>query len=515
MSKATELQKRDEIRKAAEGDLLYFAELVSPLRVYGDIHKEVFQWLSQEDSSLNQLLLLARGHQKSHCMAVWCAWWITKHPETTILYISATAELAEQQLVAIKNILDSSIYKTFWPDMLDPEEGRREKWSATKISVDHRQRKEEAVRDPTVRTAGLTTNTTGLHADVVIGDDVVVPDNAYTEEGRRKVASSMSQMASIKNAGGLIKCCGTTYHPKDIYSSWKEQKVYIVDDDGEILGEKNLWDILERPVEIEGTFVWPRTHRKDGKAFGFSHQILAQIKAEYLDRVQFHAQYYLDPNDPESERINRDSFQYYNPKFIQMNGGRWAYNGRPLNVYAHIDFAFSTKNAADYSAIVVIGIDADGQIYVLDIDRFKTDKVSEYFEHVLDLYVRWEFRKLRAEVTVAQQVIVRDLKDRFTKEGLSLTIDEFRPNRYMGAKEERIAAVLEPRYDNKAVWHYKGGYIPMLEEELVLARPPHDDIKDALAGAVEMAIPPRARKEFKKKTTNIVSHPRFGGLGTR
>ena len=516
MSNETQIRKREEIRKNAEDDLLYFAQLVSPLRVYGEIHEEVFRWLCSEDSSTNQLLLLARGHQKSHCLAVWCAWWITKHPETTILYMSATAELAEQQLIAIKNIIDSDIYRTFWPDMLDPEEGRREKWSATKICVDHKLRKLEGVRDPTVRTAGLTTNTTGLHADVVVGDDVVVPDNAYTEEGRRKVGSAMSQISSIKNAGGLIKCCGTTYHPKDIYSVWKEQMMYVVDDSGEILGERLLWDILERPVEKDGVFIWPRTYRPDGKAFGFSHQILAQIKAEYIDRVQFHAQYYLDPNDPESERISRDSFQYYNPKFVQQVGDGWAFNGKPMNVYAHIDFAFSTKKAADYSAIVVIGIDADGMIYVLDIDRFKTDKVSEYFEHVLQLYTKWEFRKLRAEVTVAQQVIVRDLKDRFTKEGLSLAIDEYRPNRYMGAKDERIAAVLEPRYDNKAVWHYKGGFIPMLEEELILARPPHDDLKDALAGAVEIAVPPKSRRERQqRKQSNIVSHPRFGGFGTR
>lgn len=510
MSLETGQQKRDELRRAAEEDLFFFAELVNPMRLYGDIHKEVFQWLSSEDPTLNQLLLLARGHQKSHCMAVWCAWWITKHPETTILYISATAELAEQQLVAIKNILDSDVYREFWPDMIDPEEGRRSKWSATKISVDHPKRKLEGVRDPTVRTAGLTTNITGLHAEVIVGDDVVVPSNAYTAEGRRLVAAAMSQISSIKEAGGLVKCCGTTYHPKDVYSVWKDQMMYLVNDDGEIQGEKNLWDILERPVEKDGVFIWPRTHRGDGKSFGFNHQVLAQIKAEYLDRVQFHAQYYLDPNDPESERISRSNFQYYNPKFIRREGGRWSYNGRPLNLYASMDFAFSLSKQADYTAIAVIGVDADGMIYILDIDRFKTDKISEYFEHILQLHTRWEFHKLRAEVTVAQAIIVRDLKDRFTKEGLSLSIDEYRPTR---GKEERIAAILETRYENQSIWHFKGGYIPMLEEELVLARPPHDDLKDALASAVEIAIPPKARKEMKVNKSNVIFHSRFGGCG--
>ena len=83
----------------------------------------------------------------------------------------------------------------------------------------------------------------------------------------------------------------------------------------------------------------------------------------------------------------------------------------------------------------------------------------------------------------------------------------------MGSKEERIAAVLEPRYDNNAIWHFKGGYTPMLEEELILARPPHDDLKDALACAIEIAIPPRARKEKRTKQNNVIFHSRFGGCG--
>lgn len=504
--------KLSEIRKLAEADLYFFAQLVNPLRIYGDIHKEVFAWLSNEDSTTNQLLLLARGHQKSHVMAVWCAWWITKHPETTILYLSATSELAEQQLVAIKNILDSDVYKRYWPLLIDPDEGRREKWSATKIAVDHPKRKFEGVRDPTVRAAGLTTNTTGLHADIIVGDDVVVPDNAYTEEGRRKVATAMSQMSSIKNPGGLIKCCGTTYHPRDIYSIWRDQTMFVVDGTGEITGQRNLWDILERPVEKDGVFTWPREYRTDGKAYGFSHQILAQIKAEYLDQIQFFAQYYLNPNDPESERISRDKFQYYNQKYLSQQSGRWFYKDKPLNVYAHIDFAFSLNKKADYTAIVVVGVSPDKHVYILDIDRFKTDKISEYYEHVEALHSRWEFRKLRAETTVAQAIIVRDLKERFTNNGLYLSIEEYRPTRNEGSKEERMAAVLEPRYENQTIWHFKGGYTPMLEEELVLSRPPHDDLKDALACAIEIAIPPmQSRMSGVKKKDNIV-YSRFGGV---
>jgi len=500
----------EQIREAAESDLFQFAQLVNPQRVYGDIHKEVFRWLMSMETP-NQLLLLPRAHMKSHCVAVWCTWWITKHPETTILYVSATSTLAEAQLYSIKGMLDSDQYRLYWPDMTNPDEGKREKWSTSAISVDHPKRKMEGVRDPTIVTAGLTTNTTGFHADIVVPDDVVVPDNAYTEEGRRKCAAAMSQMASILNTGGNIKACGTRYHPSDQYRIWKEQQVPVYDDDDNIIDQEPIWEILEKVVEKNGEFLWPRETRDDGKSFGFNRKELARISAMYTDRTQFYAQYYNDPNDPESNRLDNSRFQYYETKRVVYEGGQWYVNKKPMNVYAGIDFAYSLSKKADYTALVVVGIDNEGYIYVLDIDRFKTDRINVYFEHVKEMHVKWQFKKLRAEVNVAQKVLANDLKDNIRKEGMTLVIDEHRPSRHQGSKEERIAAVLEPRYENMTIFHHRGGYTPALEEELLLARPQHDDIKDCLASVVEIAVPPRRRKGIEK--TNVLQfNSRFGGV---
>lgn len=507
-------QQAKEVREAALEDLNVFAQLLNPHRMYGDIHYEVFKWL-QNDTSGNQLLLLPRAHMKSHCIAVWCAWWVTKHPETSILYISATAELAEKQLYDIKNILTSPIYMKYFPDMINPEEGKREKWSVSKIAIDHPKRKQEGIRDWTIATAGLTTNTTGWHADVIVADDVVVPDNAYTEDGRNKVSAAMSQMTSIRNAGGFTKACGTRYHPADIYDTWKNQYMLTYDEETqEVIDKVPVWDIKEHVVEVDNVFLWPRVTRPDGKSFGFNMNILARIKAEYSDTTQYFAQYYNNPNSPGSERVDRSKFQYYEQSFVKRKNGDWYFRDRRLNVYASIDFAFSLSKQADYTAIVVIGVDSDGDIYILDIDRFKSDKTSEYFQHIVSLHSKWEFKKLRAEVTVAQKIIVNDLKEFIKKRGMRLSIDEFRPSAKEGTKEERIAAALEQRYDNQTMWHYRGGYIPVLEEELVLARPPHDDIKDALASAVEIAVKPKQTKgptdfEFN---TGIKTHSRFGGV---
>ena len=321
----------------------------------------------------------------------------------------------------------------------------------------------------------------------------------------------MSQMASILNPGGIIRACGTRYHPADQYDVWKNQKTFVFNDEGDITGEEPIWDIMEEVVEEDNHFLWPRAVREDGKAYGFDRKELARISAMYSDRTQFYAQYYNDPNDPESRRLSYDRFQYYDQRHLRQEYGRWYFKDKPLNVYAGIDFAFSLSKKADYTAIVVVGVDPDGFMYVLDIDRFKSDKIAEYFDHVVQAHTRWDFKKLRAEVTVAQSIICNDLKDRIRKEGLRLSIDEHRPNRHQGTKEERIASVLEPRYENQSILHFKGGYTPMLEEELVMARPPHDDIKDCLASVVEIAIPPKARRERERKS-NVVFNTRFGGV---
>jgi predicted phage terminase large subunit-like protein len=508
-----------EVRERAKNELRFFARLVNPGYVYGSVHDEIFDWMQdytlygQGDSlTSNKLIMLPRAHLKSHMVATWCAWIITRHPEVTMLYVSATAELAITQLYAIQNILGSSTYMRFFPEYVNPQEGKREKWSSMKISVDHPKRKQEGIRDATIATAGLTTNTTGWHADIVVADDLVVPENAYTEDGRESVSKKSSQFTSIRNSGGFTMACGTRYHPTDIYDTWKNQVYDVYSDEGIKIDQAPVWEVKEYVVEQDGIFIWPRTVRSDGKAFGFDIQTLARIKAEYSDRVQFYAQYYNDPNDPSSDRISRDKFQYYNPRLLKKEGSKWTYNGNKLNIYAAVDFAFSLSKSADFTAIVVIGIDCDKNYYVLDIDRFKTDKTLEYFKHVAALHSKWRFSKLRAEVTVAQKVIVNAIKDYVRKEGMTLSVDEFRPSRAEGTKEERIAAALEHLYDDLRVWHYEGGWTSVLEEELVLARPAHDDCKDALASAVEIAVAP-AKSMSRNVKEFFTSKPksRFGG----
>lgn len=499
---------KDEVRKAAEADLLAFIKLVAPHRVLGACHEELIRWWTRPDALDNQLTLMPRDHQKSALKAYRAAWWLTKFPDTTILYVSATADLAEKQLKFIKDILTSDTYRYYWPEMVNASENKRERWAADEISVDHPKRKSEGVRDPTVKAVGLTANTTGLHCKVAILDDIVVPGNAYTEIGREAVRGFYSQLSSIETTDAKEWVVGTRYHPSDIYRDLIDMTELYYDSAASEDVEQQVFEIYERAVEVNGEFLWPRQRRHDGKTFGFDEKVLARKKAKYLDVTQFYAQYYNNPNNAENRLIDPAKFQYYaREKLLNLDGG-WYLDDELLSVYAGMDFAFSVSDKADYTAIVVVGVDSKGRVFVLDIDRFRTNKVSEMYARVERSYRKWHFKKLRAEVTAAQSLIVQQFKDFMRKEGVAIAIDEHRPT---SNKEERIQAALEPRYQQNTIWHYKGGNCQVLEEEVVLEHPEHDDVKDCLASVLDIAKPP-IRAGRAKKEGNVVYSSRFGGV---
>ena len=510
--------RREERRQLAEASLEEFIKLVHPNRVLGNIHREVISWWTSSNAKSHQLLLLPRDHMKSALIAYRVAWELTRDPTLRVLYISSTSNLATKQLKFIKDIFTNDTYRLYWPDMVCKEEAKREKWTEREISLDHPKRKEENIRDPSIFTAGLTSNIVGMHCDIAVLDDVVVQSNAYTEEGREKVRDQYGLLSSIESANAKEWAVGTRYHPNDLYSTLLEMMIESFDELGSINERVPLFETKEHAVETAGDgtgqFLWPLQQRSDGKWFGFNDKILAQKRAQYVNKVHYRAQYYNDPADVDSSPIQRSQFQYYDPTWLTRRDGTWSFKGNRLNVVASVDFAYSTAVKSDYSCIVVVGVDGNHNYYILDIDRFKTAKPSAYFEHILKLFEKWGFRKIRAEVSVAQQVLVNDLKENYIrKQGLGLVVDEYRPSRWQGSKEERILSILEPKYQNQQIYHYTGGHIQALEEELIFTNPAHDDIKDALASAIDFAIAPLNMFVRQKEYTPVFQyHSRYGGV---
>jgi len=512
MQSSNKINKQD-IKQLAETDFAFYARLVCPDLCFGDIHDQLFRWLTSTDRDLASLVLLPRGHLKSTVAAIWTSWRITIDPKVRILYVSATSSLAEAQLYSVGQILTSRVYKRYWPNMVDDNKVKRARWNTSEIIVDHPARHNALIRDNTLTAVGIGGNITGRHCDILVLDDLVVPDNVTTADQRNKVASAYSQLASIKDPGAITIAVGTRYHPDDLYQELLSLEVY-----DHIKGSsRKMYDLFQKQVEDAGDgtgdFIWPRRQAANGAWYGFDANVLAYKKAEYLDKNQFFCQYYNKPNNEATKLIQPEWFQYYDKSQVRFVDGICTVAGKPVLVTAGVDFAFSIKKKTDYSVVAVVGMDADRRVYILDLARFKTEMISGYFAEIERLYLKWGFKRIRMETTTAQQQIVNELKyTYFPNNGILCSIEEHRPNRNHGTKEERIQSTLKPRYEQRVMYHYKGGNCELLEEELRFENPPHDDLKDGLTIAVLAAKPASRQMQSESPNSNVVYHRKFGGV---
>lgn len=518
------------LAKECEQDLKTYAKWVLPERYFGDLHWDMFDFIQYGDED-SKLILVPRDHQKSICIAIAASWFITKDPSVTINYVSYNSDLVVKQINFIKSILKSERHKALWPTILNwvTERGTAKHkptgmWQQDQFRVDHPKAKQGA--DPTVRGGTVRGTNTGMHSKINIFDDLVTDENWKTETNKAETLACYENFSKILSPGGKTYAVGTRYDPSDLYSHLKEEEAVWIDPETREEKREILWTIFERVIEDSlnrdgtGNYAWPRQVMEDGKtAYGFDARERA-IKFEKLSKsglANAYAQYYNDPNDDSTNVLNRNSFNYLDPKHLKQGASGWEYKGDPLRIYAYADLAFtdkSSKNARrrDYTAIAVTGINHEGYIFVLELRRFQTDKNEVYYDEIIDLHEFWGFKSITVESNNAGKFIKKYLQDEVRRQGGHLTVEGKPHVSHEGSKLERIEHTLMPRYKNETILHNKGGYTKQLEDELVLSRPAHDDLKDALAGAVNLCVAPvRLKKNTSTKGQVIPAASRFGG----
>lgn len=444
----------------------------------------------------------------------YAAWRIVRDPSITIIYGSATAEKAQEMLRFIKIILASKIHQKYFPNLINKEEGKRKLWNNDALIVDHPAREEHGVVDSTVMTCGLTKTIVGKHCDLLINDDIQVVNN-NTSKGRDDVKRWFSGAASVMSANSECLTVGTRYHPNDLYDLLLNMEVEPeYDANGNPLDEPAPMFLVHMAnVEEDGEFLWPRMQDEKGKWYGFNWKILNQKKALYDHNiVDFYAQYYNNPNDSSISPIGRDLFQYYDKQDLRYHSSTWYIGQTPLAVYAAIDPAFTITDKADYTAICIGGVDARGNRYLLHVERYKTDRPSFTYDRILELYGQYGFKELRIEANGAQRALGQAMGEYLRSKGVRIPIDLFSPPATEGGKDMRILNGLEPYYRGQAVYHYKGGNVQLLEEELTSLNPKNDDMKDAWFMVNDMMKPMLVKRNQRSMNNVIHYHPRFGGV---
>src|SRR5690606_3127438 len=110
-------------------------------------------------------------------------------------------------------------------------------------------------------------------------------------------------------------------------------------------------------------------------------------------------------------------------------------------------------NAADYTAIAVIGVDSEQNIYVLDLRQFKTSDFNEYYREVIDLQLYWNFRRITVETNSIGKQVKKALENLIYENGIRLVVDGDAKTWRDGSKQERHAAFLEPKYRQGKMLH--------------------------------------------------------------
>jgi predicted phage terminase large subunit-like protein len=261
----------------------------------------------------------------------------------------------------------------------------------------------------------------------------------------------------------------TRWHDRDLYD-------WILDPDNQIISGFKTMILPAYEGSLEGEdfkALWP------GK-FTRSHiKALMREKGPY----EFSCQYQNDPVPDEDATFQANWFSYYDETELK---------GRPLNKYILIDPAISQEKEADYTAMVVLGIDHFGYWYILDLFREHVNP-NQLIQQIFYLNERWHPLDIAIEEVAFQKALQYSISDEMRRRNEYLPISEVKPQER--SKEQRIKG-LQPLYANGIIFHNKDlRENDYLEDELLrFPRGRHDDLVDALSyGKDIVAIPRRKR----------------------
>ncbi len=438
-------------------------------------HKEMCDFIDKNPAR-QKLLLVPRLHLKSTLVTVGkTIQWICQDPTVRILIANATYPMAIAFLNVIKRHLtqNPTLIDIFGNLAKDPE-----KWAENMITL-NQAKVVGGEKEATVFCYGMGGQTTSQHYDKMIFDDLVNEDNINTIDQLEKPIRFYKYAQPLLAKGGEMIIIGTKYHESDLYG-WLTDKENGVIQDFDVFERRALYDELWDEKEkrfVKGRLLWPEN---------YDLEFMSAKKRKML--YEFSSQYLNDPVPPDDALFKRNWFKYF-----EMNDLK----GADLNKYLLIDPAISLEKSADYTAMVVVGVDQYSNIYILDIvrERLLPDGI---ISEIFSLNERWHPQAVGLEEIAFQRSLRYSLQKEMEIRKRYLNIIELKPNER--SKDQRIKG-LQPLYANGKVLHNRELiYNIYLEDELLrFPRGKHDDIVDSLSYALDMVHPPVKRKSDARR----------------
>ena len=155
------------------------------------------------------LLNAFRHSGKSTVVGVFAACVLYHNPNTRILILSAESGLASRMVSHIKNILENHPFcSEILPDV-------KKEWGSHKITI----KRPVGIREPSVICQGITGNITGMRSDLIICDDVEVPNTCNTYQKRINLRERLRELDFILSPKGALVYIGTPHTKDTIYKT--------------------------------------------------------------------------------------------------------------------------------------------------------------------------------------------------------------------------------------------------------------------------------------------------------
>ena len=154
-----------------------------------------------------------RGAGKSYITSAFACHQLYLDPEVKILVVSASKIRADDfSTFTMRLIQDMPLLQH-----LVPKDGQRQ----SKISFDVGP--SSASHSPSVKSAGITGQLAGSRADIIIADDIEIPNNSLTQTMRDKISEAVKEFDAVLKPDGRVVYLGTPQTEMSLYEILPER----------------------------------------------------------------------------------------------------------------------------------------------------------------------------------------------------------------------------------------------------------------------------------------------------
>ena len=394
-----------------------------------------------------------RGVGKSWMAAAYVLWLLRNDPQKKIMVVSASKTRADDfAQFCLRLIREMSLLQCLDPDR-DEQRSASNRFDVRPAIPD---------QSPSVKSVGIFGQLTGSRADLILADDVEVPNTAWTVGMREKLLHSVGEFNAILKPGGEIMFLGTPQTEESIYNKLRsrgyECRIWPsrYPEKPEKYGDALAPVILDRCIERKGRPTDPDR---------FSEIDLIEREASY-GRSQFTLQFQLDTTLSDMQRfplkladlIVMEVNQNAPEKLVWSSGAEYRINDLPSVGFSGDYFhrpAFIHGEWIEFQGCVMFidpsgkGLDEtaysivahlNGNLFVLEVGAFREGYTQPVLEGLAQAAKRRKVKLILLEDQFGQGML-ESLLQPYLRNVYPCTVEPVRSNMQ---KERRIINALEP-----------------------------------------------------------------------